>query len=668
MDERLLARPIIASGPGAAVDEDAAAARALPGGCTLVLPRNLPRDVSLAPPFESVAILPDRAAYAGQIIAVLCGARWHDLDRLSVFIPQSLAAPESETSRTEQDEHAGDNAALPTVPDEAPLPNEPASTPPFAQTAHQIVEGRYETARQLHAADAPLWAEATADDRTATVRLPCQWPSHVRSSVAAALTLRARSVTVVSEAPGGVRDAALHYAAELAVIAALTGRLLDSTVTLAMRSDQIHLTGGRGASTVRWVSRLDAEGRLIGNGVAVRISDGAYSVLTDETSRRIRAAARSVYRFADLQLSSRVETTPTLPAGPMEGVGTAQVSFAREVHYSRLAELAEEDPVIWRQRHLRLDWPVLQELCSGLADESDFHRRHSANEIVRKRRLQLPRNSGALKGIGFAMADQISGMTGDKESGAVSVRLEQDGTARLFCSLPTPTPKLVAAWRTIVAQELGIDLDAVVLDNRYETEQQDSGPRLFSRGVSVIPRAIQSACQAIQKQRFRDPLPIQVRRTIRTSRAMRSPADALHSVGAAAIETLLVPSSMEIEIRSVTLAVYAGRILDRGSAEAELRRGIYQALSWTLHDAWEARGDERPSAAEGYDTSFRGRPPRIKIIFGNPMRKDGPTGIGELPFLTVPAALVSALSQASGLYLDRLPIRPAQILRMLQEE
>ncbi|MCG8480901.1 MAG: molybdopterin-dependent oxidoreductase [Spirochaetales bacterium] len=661
MGERLFARPIIASGPGSTVDGDAAAGLSLPHGYTLVLPRDLPRGVSLSPPFESVVILPDRAAYAGQTIAVLCGTQWRDLDRLSRLVPQSLVSQDGEKPHAEEDDDHGTGHTLPHE-------TEDASAPSVSEAAYQIVEGHYETAMQLHAADAPLWAEATADAQSAMIRLPCQWPAHVRSSVAAALNLRTRAVTVAGEAPGGVRDAALHYSAELAVIAALTGRRLGATVTLAIRSDQIHLTGGRGASTIRWVSRLDAEGRLIGNGVTVRICDGAYPMLADERARRVRAAARSVYRFADFRFHSQTEQAPTLPAGSMEGVGTAQVSFAREVHYSRLAELAEEDPIIWRQRHLRLDWPVLQELCSGLADESDFHRRHSANEIVRKRRLQLPRNSGTLKGIGFAMADQISGMTGDKEAGAVSVRLEQDGTARLFCSLPTPTPKLVVAWRAIVAQELGIDLDSVVLDNRYETEQQDSGPRLFSRGVSVVPRAIQSACQAIQKQRFRDPLPIQVRRTIRTSRAMRTPADALHSVGAATIETLLIPSSMEIEVRSVTLAVYAGRIMDRGSAEAELRRGIYQALSWTLHDAWDGREGERSSAEKGYDTSFRGRPPRIKIIFGNPIRKDGPTGIGELPFLTVPAAVVSALSQASGLYLDRIPIRPAQILRMLQEE
>ncbi|MFW5826479.1 MAG: hypothetical protein ACOCU4_00210, partial [Alkalispirochaeta sp.] len=87
------------------------------------------------------------------------------------------------------------------------------------------------------------------------------------------------------------------------------------------------------------------------------------------------------------------------------------------------------------------------------------------------------------------------------------------------------------------------------------------------------------------------------------------------------------------------------------------------ALNWTLHEAVPD-----PSNIQHYRTTFRGRPPRIRIVFGAAERRDGPTGIGELPFLTVPAALTSAISQASGLYLDTLPVKPATLLQMLQEE
>ena len=206
----------------------------------------------------------------------------------------------------------------------------------------------------------------------------------------------------------------------------------------------------------------------------------------------------------------------------------------------------------------------------------------------------------------------------------------------------------------MVAEELALDLEAVTVDTQID---EDTGPHILSRGVSVVYRAIQSACQAIQRQRFRQPLPIAVRRTIRISRSNASPAQALVSYGAAAVEASLHPSSMEVEVRSVTLCVYAGKILDRGAAEAELRNGIYHALEWALHPSTSTRPYHRTTT-----------PPTIKVLFHQLSRRDHPTGLAQLPYSTIPAALTSALSQASGLYLDTIPVRADEILTMLKEE
>lgn len=540
-------------------------------------------------------------------------------------------------------------------------------------TLFQIVEGTYRTRLQLHMADEPLSATAHVTSKGVTVDCPTQWPAKVRAAVATALGVSIRSVTIQPRALSGSRDAAIWMSAYLAVAAALAARATDAEITVAFPADQRHLTGGRIPATITWVSHLDPDGMLLENTVSATFDVGAYPTLLDEAQRRSRLAAESLYNVRHLTYEARFLRSPAVPMGVFEGLASAPIAFAREVHYNRLAELAQEDPIIWRLRHVRRDWPILGDLLDGLAEESDFHRRYSSHELIRKRRLQLPRNSKALRGIGCAMAEQVSGMTGDREGGSITIRLEQGGTAFLHCSLPTPTPRLALAWRHLVAQELGLAVEDVAIDTSYQTEHHDSGPRLFSRGVSVVPRTIQSICQAIQRQRFREPLPIQIRRSIRTSRSARTPAHALRSAGATAVEVVLLPGSMEIEVKSVTMAVYAGRVLDRGMAEAELRRGIYQALTWSLHEAVTDPTALPPSLRNAtgprhYSTAFRGRPPKIRIKIGSAVKRDGPTGIGELPFSTVPAALTSALSQASGLYLDSIPTRPADLLRMLRED
>ncbi|MEX2445463.1 MAG: molybdopterin cofactor-binding domain-containing protein [Alkalispirochaeta sp.] len=706
MADKRVSRLITAKGPGYEITAEAIAeVRAvLPAGFRLYRGTDLGMSASraLAEPFNAIPVLPDRARYRGEPIAVLVGPSWAEVDYLTDEVPQSPGEPpdpESNPFWHDSGSTSADSDARHGAPSEVPAKASlvakdvgeagdtrdaaavaaPDTLDPSAQTDTErngeteptdttgvtphVAEGTYATALQLHIADEALWARAETVRKGAHVTLPTQWPAVVRSSVARVLKVNARSVALEAQPTAGSRDAALWMPAYLAVVATAVARIEKTTVTVALRGDQRYLTGGRSPAKIVWSSRLDGEGVLMTNRVTIDVDLGAYPSLTEETGRRVRRALGSIYQVPELEYAISQYTSPALPMGAMEGVGTAQVAFAREVHYNRLAELAQEDPVLWRRRHLRDDWPVLHELLGSVADESDYHRRYAANELVRKRRIQLPRNSKALRGIGCAVAEQISGMTGDRELGAVTVRLDPGGNARLFCTLPTPTLRLITAWRQLVAQELSLEIESVTVDTSYNTDQYDSGPRLFSRGASVVPRAIQSVCQTIQKQRFREPLPIQVRRTIRTSRAARTPAHALRSAGAATVEAVLLPASMEIDIKSVTLSVYAGRILDRGSAEAELRRGIYQALNWTLYEAVQD-----PTDIGRYRTTFRGKPPRIRIVFGAAERRDGPTGIGELPFLTVPAALTSAVSQASGLYLDTLPVRPATLLQMLQEE
>ncbi|SIQ89484.1 CO or xanthine dehydrogenase, Mo-binding subunit [Alkalispirochaeta americana] len=627
-------------------------------------PENLSPREFLPPPFEAVPLLPPAAVHPGQIIAIVIGPSWKEADRAAGAISQEQDRSLSTESRMIWS--SGDALRSSSVdPDEETL-----------RDTH-LVQGLYETGEQQHRLDAPLWAEVRTKKDQLHLRIPTQWPDHVRQSLAQALRIPLARISLDVVPVEGGRDGALFFPSLLACLAAQAHRLAQAPLRLALRNDQIALTGGRSPSTVRYLTRVNSTGEILRNEIDIQLDCGAYPTLKEETLSRLHLAAQALYAGPSPHVSARAIRTAYPPLGAFEGVGTAQVSFAREIHYNRLAGIAEEDPILWRKKLFRPEWPLLHNLADTVAENADFHRRYAAHELVRKRRMQLPRNSASLKGIGCAFGEQISGMTSGRERGSVALQLEQDGSARIFCSVPTPTPRLRQAWRAIVARELQIPLEQVTLETRYDEQQDNSGPRIFSRGVSVIPRTLLSACEAVQKQRFREPLPILVRRSIKSSRSKRYPGDALRSLGAAAVEATLIPATMEIDVRSVTMAVYAGTILDRQSAEAELRRGIYQALSWALKEPLdrgarqtnkeaEILGD--PEVQRQYTPGFLGAPPRIKVIFVPGGKRDSSVGVGELPFLTVPAALVSALSQASGLYLDGIPARPREVLRMLQEE
>jgi len=663
------ARLLLASAIGAELDIEAILA-ALPSSTTMVTASDLPGATTLPDPFAAFPLLSSRASYAGEPLGILVGGDWNQLDRIPNGFGQIVTEEETGGAFPEKENILWDDQEQESPPrGEAPEETRDQSHGfgDAGEPSEQIVEGLYTTPLQLHLMDEPIWASVHHNDSTYHVSVPTQWPAHAREAVAAALGVNLASVRIETRPTGAHRDGLLHCASRVAALAAVSAYHVAAPVTLRLRLDQRFISGGRTPARVRWASRLDAHGTILSNEVDVVFDTGAYPGLSDETRERSRLAVQSVYRSIPLSYRSRARRTPAVPMIAFEGVANAQVSFAREVHYNRLAELAQADPIEWRRPRLRPEIPALAMICDTLAQESDFHRRHAANELVRKRRLLLPRYSSYLKGIGCAIADQHSGFLTRNEPGAISIALEKGGTARLGCSLPTPSPRLTQTWRSIVADELALDHDAVVLEQDCADPRDDAGPRLFSRGVSIIPRRIVAACQGIQKRRFRDPLPISVRRTLHQG---RTPPDVVRSYGAAAVEASILPATMQIEVRSVTLAVFAGRIFERGAAEAELRRGIYQALAWTLHESFPDPSNlSDHQLLRRYDTTFRGRPPRVRIVFVNtPMRREFSAGIGELPFLTVPAALISALSQASGLYLDSLPARPRTILAMLREE
>jgi hypothetical protein len=163
----------------------------LPDGVRLMREQDFLEDLPLvlAEPFGSVAVLPERAVYPGEPIAVLLGTRWADLDRIVPRLPQSpppedelpaIAAPEdpvwSESFSTE------DATAPVAPPDELPL-----------DQPQQVAEGTYSTSMQLHMADAPLWARAEVSDESAAISVTAHWPALVRNSVALALGIPART-------------------------------------------------------------------------------------------------------------------------------------------------------------------------------------------------------------------------------------------------------------------------------------------------------------------------------------------------------------------------------------------------------------------------------------------------------------------------------------------
>jgi CO/xanthine dehydrogenase Mo-binding subunit len=185
--------------------------------------------------------------------------------------------------------------------------------------------------------------------------------------------------------------------------------------------------------------------------------------------------------------------------------------------------------------------------------------------------------------------------------------------------------------------------------------------------VVVITRAIEGCCSAVAKKRFRTSLPIEASRSYRLPRSLKWDDETFRgqpfvdqAYGAAVVEVDVDPMTLDVRLRAVWMSVDGGHIIDRAAATQSMERSIFQAVGWAASEQIVYSGGViRAGDYERYGPDARAQNPRLDIEFLQVDPKDPPRGIGELAFSCVPAAYAAAVSQATGNYLDRLPVTPS---------
>ncbi|GHU12610.1 hypothetical protein FACS1894161_1200 [Spirochaetia bacterium] len=410
---------------------------------------------------------------------------------------------------------------------------------------------------------------------------------------------------------------------------------------------------------------------------------GAAGFHADEILDHIVLGALGAYHHGALNINAKAALTNVPPAGPLAGFGMAQGFFAMERHASKIADTLGKDPAEWRQNvflqkgaKLAIGGEIreqvsLEGLIDTAASMSDYRRKWAAFELIR-------RSEGrGLRGIGLATAFQANGLLyppGDKQD--VKLTLEKDGSLEIRTNM-TCSDDEFSPLKIIAARELGIDESQVRIAAEGKSAA-NSGPACLSRNIVLVSRLVERSCAAIKKQRFRDPLPITVRRFYYPAKGKAWNTETLYdenslsglSWGCAVVEAEIDPVEYLPKVRGIWLAVDGGPIVSEHRARKHLTLLSIQALNWAARESVSYIG----GITEGIIPleQIRDYPlppleeiPPIHIDFQ--WSEGAPRGIGELPFNTIPAAYAQALSQALDYPFTRLPIGSADIWRSFAE-
>jgi CO/xanthine dehydrogenase Mo-binding subunit len=419
---------------------------------------------------------------------------------------------------------------------------------------------------------------------------------------------------------------------------------------------------------------------------------GAECPFAAEMLDRSCLPLRLLYNLGELSISARALRTNVPPARALCGFSLSQGIFAAERHASELARSSGLDGAEWRLGHLLKTTPyfgseqyslyegVINDVCAA----SDYRRKWAANKTVLERRragerVDPVRGVGlalAFQGVGFLYPPPLAGLS-------VSVCLEKDSSLSVYCPL-SASRETQDIWKKEAAAILGLQASKVKVKTEAPPGSTiNDGPlSCLSAHIAAGGGLIAEACRNIQKQRFRETLPITVTCSVESHREPNwedkiwdASVFSKLSVAAAVCEIEMDRVSFAPHITGIWLSIDAGSVFSEESARHSLAVSSLAALGWALTEHVEYVDGKVNCEPAGYRLFPPSKMPPLKVSFVNTRKNDDGSstdmalGLKELPFGALPASLLDAVTQATGIPCISIPYNPwetAGIVRDLE--
>jgi xanthine dehydrogenase YagR molybdenum-binding subunit len=337
--------------------------------------------------------------------------------------------------------------------------------------ADLVLEETYRTACEIHTPMELHGCVARWDGNKLTVWESTQGVFSVQGFLSRMLDLPLSNIRVIGHYMGGGFGSKL-WPGKYSVIAALLAKKTARPVKVFLtREETLHCIGNRPANRMRIKVGAKQDGTLTAIEFDALGSGGAYST---------GGTGIVDWQIKDLYLCPNVKTIKNnvfINANeqrPMRAPGHPQGSWALEQILDTLAEKLKMDPVELRVKNV-------PELCQGRGDIpytstgfKDCLEKGAKEFGWEAARAKKPADGHRVRGVGMGGATWIAGAGGPPSTAIVTYFL--DGSVKLnmgASDIGTGTKTVMAM---VVAEELGVDLDLITIENA------DTGTTQFATG------------------------------------------------------------------------------------------------------------------------------------------------------------------------------------------
>ena len=579
----------------------------------------------------------------------------------------------------------------------------------FAE-ADVVLEESYRTECELHTPLEPHGCVASWEGRSLTIWESSQGVFAVQAKVAEVLKLPLARVRVVGPYMGGGFGSKLE-AGKYTVIAALLARQAGRPVKLLLTREETYLAvGNRPPANMTLKAGVKRDGTLTALEFSCLATGGAYPA---GGTSLVDWLVRDLYACPNVRTTCTDAFIHAGPARPFRAPGHPQGAWALEQMMDALAEAIGMDPVKLRLKNI----PAVSQAREGFPPYTSTGFKECLEQGAaafgwEKARRETGANAGKghiRRGVGMAGGLWVVG--GGRPPSTVIVKLFADGSVNLnlgASDLGTGTKTVMAM---VVAEELGIRPEAIVVENADTGTTQYATPSGGSKTVPTeAPATRNAAIQVKQKliEMAAESLKVDPAELAYEGREIVSLQDASRRIAVKDLEALkrqgvvvgvgtrgpnpkdkvvcpFAAQFCEVEVNTKTGEVKilrfvaahdSGRVMNRLTYDSQVFGGITMGIGLALTEAriLDAGQTGKMVNRNWHDYKLPTAMDVPADMISVPIEpgdteanNTGAKGLGEPVTIPTAAAVANAVCHATGLRITRTPMNPLQLVQRLAE-
>lgn len=583
----------------------------------------------------------------------------------------------------------------------------------FTHVAH-TVEQTYELPRQLHGyMETEGGVIVPEENGELTVYVGTQHGFKDQFQLSRILNMPQSAIRIVSSPMGGSfggKDE-LNIQPYGALLALATKRPIHLHQT---RQESIRSSIKRHPMTITMKTSVDKDGYLLTHETLIKADTGAYSTLGPAVLDFSVEHATGPYVIPAVKTKGYSIFTNNGVAGEFRGFGGNQVTFALEGQMDRLAKKLGMDPIDFRKKNLRKAHdlgPLGQRIAQtdGASQVLEaIDRLHQEQQLIEASPM-----SHVIRGFGTAITMHGGGLGyGRLDPAGGRISLRRNGKIELAFGFEEAGQGILAVIETLALEEIGCDVNDLSIVIGDTSRVPTSGSTTASRGTSMVWHALQKlkqpfkekliSCAALKLGMDKPSLLLGKQgiwqnkeaesRLVLTYAELASelkeeivmdtrfdfpttpdPIDSGHFLYSysgvlAGVEVNVLTG--KVKLIQLDQAVAAGPIVNRNGYVGQIEGGGSMAVGYTLmEEALMKDGQYETTNLDTYlmpgisDLPFEMKTIPIEDLPEHDLY--GPRGVGEIGTVGVAPAIASAVYNAIGVRIHKLPISPEFILHSL---